>query len=94
MPLKVQTSGYSGFYFRVLKEGKVALTDRLEQISAHPKSITVAFANRIMHVDKNNWEEMQRILEVKELSVNWRQTFAKRLLGHETDTRERLHGID
>ncbi|NEW06784.1 hypothetical protein GK047_12250 [Paenibacillus sp. SYP-B3998] len=76
----------------MLKEGRVSLTDRLIQISSHPKSITVAFANQIMHVEKERIEDVKRILEVEELSVNWRQTFTKRLTGNEPDAHKRLTG--
>ncbi|MNI35622.1 6-N-hydroxylaminopurine resistance protein [compost metagenome] len=92
MPLKVQETGYTGFYFRVLKEGRVSLTDSLVRVASHPKSITISFANRIMHVEKDSMEDVKRILEVEELSVNWRRTFTKRLMGNETDSRERLTG--
>lgn len=92
MPLKVQDTGFTGFYFRVLEEGVVSRADGLTKIHSHPKAITVDYANHIMHRDKNNIEGIQRILEVEELSVNWRNTFMKRLGGQETDPSERLSG--
>lgn len=52
MPLKVQETGYTGFYFRVLKEGKVSMADRLILDQRHPLGVTVAFANQIKYVDK------------------------------------------
>lgn len=92
MPLQVQETGYTGYYFRVLKEGIVHKSDGLTRISCHPKAITVSFANRIMHQEKDRMEDIKRILEVEELSANWRKTFLKRLDGKETDSRERLTG--
>lgn len=92
MLLKVQQTGYTGFYFRVLTEGLVSKDDRLSLVNRHPKAITVAFANRIMHLEKNNIEGIKQILEVPELSLNWRNTLQKRLAGTETDSRERLTG--
>lgn len=35
---------------------------------------------------------MKKLLEVEELSENWRATFLKRLSGIDIDTRERLTG--
>lgn len=92
MPLKLQETGYTGFYFRVLKEGVVSRRDGLVRIFAHPKGITVSYANRIMHREKDHIEGIKKILEVDELSVNWRRTFQKRLDGIEGDTTERLTG--
>ena len=92
MLLKVQETGYTGFYFRVLREGMVSKNEVLSLVQRHPQQITISFANRIMHQDKENTEGMKQILAVEELSSNWRATFQKRLAGMETDTRERLTG--
>ncbi|NRR23375.1 MOSC domain-containing protein [Brevibacillus sp. MS2.2] len=92
MLVKVQETGYTGFYFRVLKEGLVSHMDGLTRLSSHPKEITVSYANRIMHQEKENIDGMKKLLEVEELSSNWRATFTKRLSGIEIDTRERLTG--
>ncbi|NRR02758.1 MOSC domain-containing protein [Brevibacillus sp. RS1.1] len=92
MLVKVQETGYTGYYFRVLKEGLVSHTDGLIRLSSHPKAITVSYANRIMHQEKDNIDGMKKLLEVEELSSNWRATFTKRLSGVEIDTRERLTG--
>jgi len=92
MLLKVQQTGYTGFYFRVLAEGVVSKDDGLSLLHRHPKEITVSFANRIMHREKDNIEGIRQILEVEELSLNWKNTFLKRLAGTETDSRERLTG--
>lgn len=92
MPLKVQETGYTGFYFRVLQEGLVSKSDSLIRIRRHPKGITISYANHIMHRDKNDKEGIKNILEVEELSASWRKTFMKRLEGNVTDTKERLTG--
>lgn len=92
MLLKMQQTGYTGFYFRVLEEGAVSKDDGLSLLHRHPKEITVSFANRMMHREKDNIKGIKQILEVEELSLNWRNTFLKRLAGTETDSRERLTG--
>lgn len=91
LPLWVQETGYTGFYFRVLQEGRVAM-DQLQLIERHPAGVTVQFANQIMHLDKQNREGIERILAVDALSVNWCQTLTKRLAGVQTDTSARLNG--
>ncbi|WP_433946448.1 MOSC domain-containing protein [Paenibacillus sp. SN-8-1] len=92
IPVKMQESGNTGFYLRVLQEGYVKRQDGLTLLTPHPKGITLAFANQIMHLDKENSEGIKRILEVDALSSSWRATFEKRLNGLETDTSERLRG--
>ncbi|OBR65258.1 cytoplasmic protein [Paenibacillus oryzae] len=92
MLLKVQETGFTGFYFRVLAEGLVSRNDKLALLHRHPRKVTISYANRIMHHEKENIEGMERILRVEELSSNWKQTFQKRLKGIGTDSSERLTG--
>ncbi|MDQ0089437.1 MOSC domain-containing protein YiiM [Paenibacillus anaericanus] len=92
LPLKVQQTGYTGYYLRVLREGLVSSEDRLILSQRHPARVTLTFANQIMHKDKDNMDGVSRILEVTELSDSWRQTLAKRLNGGQTPTKERLTG--
>lgn len=92
LPLYFQETGYTGFYFRVLKEGWVSPADTLKLLKSDPKGVTVAFANRIMHKEKQNVEGLKRILEVQALSTSWRNTFERRMRGEEINTQERLEG--
>ncbi|MGG8384115.1 MOSC domain-containing protein [Bacillus sp. R-CC1] len=93
LPLYFQETGYTGFYFRVLKEGWVSSVDTLKKLQSDPKGVSVAFANRIMHKEKQNIEGVKRILEVNALSGSWRKSFEKRISGEEINTKERLEGI-
>lgn len=79
LPLLVQNTGYTGYYFRVLEEGLVSKEDGLVPIDRLPKPFTLAYANRIMHHEKTNRAAMEELLQVKELSTSWRDTFRKRL---------------
>lgn len=81
LPLKVQQTGYTGYYFRVLSEGMVSTSDTLVLEERHPAKVTISFANSIMYHEKGNIDEIQRILDVQELSDSWRQTLTKRLGG-------------
>ncbi|WP_439876096.1 MOSC domain-containing protein [Bacillus mycoides] len=92
LPLYFQETGYTGFYFRVLKEGWVSPVDTLKLLQSDSKGITVAFANCIMHKEKQNMEGLKRILEVHALSASWRKTFEKRMRGEEINTKERIEG--
>ncbi|WP_442602873.1 MOSC domain-containing protein [Paenibacillus sp. KN14-4R] len=92
LPVQMQDTGYTGYYFRVLKEGLVTSGSELELLSRHELGITISYANRIMHHEKTNMEGMQNILAVDALSDSWRATFTKRIDGVVIDTSERLQG--
>lgn len=79
MPLLVQTTGYTGYYFRVLEEGYTAAGDEVVLVEQASSGISVAEANRIMYTAKDNKAETARLLAVPELSESWRDTLAKRL---------------
>ncbi|MFS0690138.1 MOSC domain-containing protein [Sporosarcina sp. 179-K 8C2 HS] len=83
MPVLVQNIGYTGYYFRVLKEGIVSPSDELVHISRPTLAISVTEANRLMYHDKDNMESIQNLLKLDELSESWRKTFLKRLAGIE-----------
>lgn len=92
LPVLVQNTGYTGYYFRVLQEGYVSAGDKLILRERHSAGFTLAMANNVMHHDKTNREAMRGILTVEPLSASWRATFEKRLDGEGTDTKERLTG--
>lgn len=79
LPLLVQQTGYTGYYFRVLQEGVVSAGDAMKLLKPHPAQMTVAAANLIMHIDKENETAIRRLLQVNELSASWRTTLLKRL---------------
>lgn len=92
LPVKFQNTGYTGYYFRVLREGLVTPESKLELVERNAKGITVSFANRVMHHDKDDVAGIRRMLEVEELSANWKKTFHKRLEGIGEDAGLRLYG--
>jgi MOSC domain-containing protein YiiM len=79
LPVKVIATGYSGYYFRVLKEGLFPERRSIELVSKHPAGISIAYANKIRFHDKSNIEGIKRILAVEGLSASWRESFKRRL---------------
>jgi MOSC domain-containing protein YiiM len=79
MPLLVQNSGYTGYYFRVLEEGLVAKGDPIILLERSAYGITVSDANRVMYQERTNRQAMEQMLAIPELSSSWRQTFTKRI---------------
>ncbi len=79
LPIKVQQSGYTGFYFRVLKEGAIKAGAQLRLKERHSAGITIAEANRLMYVDKQDIAGLRKLLAVKELAESWQEPLASRL---------------
>ena len=92
LPVIMQNTGYTGFYFRVLQEGAVSADDELVRISRPELAISVEEANRLMHHEKDDRIGIEQILSLQELSSSWRKTFEKRLNGQTVDASERLTG--
>lgn len=79
LPLLVQETGFTGFYFRVLKEGTVHPGDRFICEKKHPLAITIAFANQIMYERTPPRHLLQQLLAVEELAESWRAPLSKKL---------------
>lgn len=92
MPLRMQQTGFTGFYFRVLQEGWVSRLKPFSLLQPHPLRVSVSYANRIMHHERNHLEGIRRILEVDALSASWRFTLTNRLHGKMEDVKARLEG--
>jgi len=75
----VADSGRTGFYFRVLKEGRVQAGDAIVLAGQDPRKVSVAFANQIYYRDRKNREGIERVLSVPALSESWRKSFQELL---------------
>ena len=75
----VVDSGRTGFYCRVITEGIVKAGDAITLALRDPGGVSVAFANRILHHDRQNAAGIERVLSVPALSVSWQQSFRKLL---------------
>jgi MOSC domain-containing protein YiiM len=83
LPLLVQQTGYTGYYFRVLQEGIVKQGDTLKLVGFSTHRVSVDFANRIMHHDRENTDGTRLLLDIPELSESWRTQLLKRLDSNE-----------
>ena len=63
----------------VLKPGWLKSGDPFELLDSEPHQISVDDANRLMHVDKKDSDQLKKILGLDSLSDDWRETFEKRL---------------
>jgi MOSC domain-containing protein YiiM len=79
LPLVLQKTGCTGFYFRVLQEGIIQQGDKLTLIERSLTPLSVRYVNRIYYMEKTNVEAMQKIIAEPTLSESWRKALAKRL---------------
>ena len=79
LPLWFQTSGRTGFYLRVLKEGMLEAGDELILTERPAHGMTLAEANVIFYEKRSDAEATRRLLEIPELSQSWKSTLLARL---------------
>ena len=72
-------SGRTGFYFSVLREGRVQEGDAIEPIKRRKQSVPVADVARLYTIDRDNVELLRRVVALDGLGESWRQYFLNRL---------------
>lgn len=76
---RVVETGYTGYFFRVIEEGKVEKNSSLKLISRNEHQISVLFANQTYFHDKTNKDAIKKILNVDELANVWRKILTELL---------------
>lgn len=69
---RVVETGFTGYFFRVLKEGKVNSNSEIKLLSRNEHQISILFANQIYFRERSNKEAIEKILKVDELATVWR----------------------
>lgn len=72
-------TGHTGYLCRVIKEGRITNTDRIERVFEHPEKITVSYAHSIYFYQKDSKEGIENILKVNELADDWKTRLEKML---------------
>ncbi|MDR7073863.1 MOSC domain-containing protein [Fictibacillus barbaricus] len=75
---KVVQTGRTGYYLRVLQEGLVRADDEIVLIEKHPIDITLTESNQIKYGFEKDPEKIKRLIEVKELAEDMRQSLLKK----------------
>lgn len=71
-----QDTGFTGFYLRTIKEGMVKPDDQMIHLASHPEKISVMHVNQIRYHDSKNKVELERLVNLQELTEEWRDKFA------------------
>jgi MOSC domain-containing protein YiiM len=81
--VRVQQSGRTGWYFRVLEAGTLAPGDELVLVERSHPEFTVAYAHAVMH-DRPHVREVDLALAAcPTLAASWRMTLTRRAAGEE-----------
>lgn len=90
--LRIQDSGRTGWYFRVLKEGLVKNKVELVLLERPYPEWTISKCNEVMHVKKDDPKLAEELASCELLAENWKKTLTKRLSGENTQIDKRLYG--
>jgi MOSC domain-containing protein YiiM len=71
----VSDSGRTGFYLKVLEEGRVKAGDSLDPVEQDSRQVSISFANHVWYLDRKNREAIEKVLSVPALSEAWRKSF-------------------
>jgi MOSC domain-containing protein YiiM len=71
-------SGYSGFYFAVLRTGNIGADDTVELIETEPQAVRIADMNRIVLGDADALL-MKRAIQIDALPPEWREALQRRI---------------
>lgn len=75
MPARVLNTGYSGFYFRVLEEGKVSADSPVTRLDSQASGIAVLEVLRMMKDGRKDEQGLMRMLEIDELASSLKSQF-------------------
>lgn len=93
MARRVQASGRTGWYYRVLQPGEVAPDSRLRRIDRASPDWTISRIWRVFYVDTLNRGELELLADLPQLAEGWRRHARRRLeTGAVEDWTARLNG--
>ncbi len=93
MARRVQASGRTGWYYRVLEPGDVTPDSRLERIDRAAPAWTIRRIWRVFYVDTLNRAELEFLADLPQLAEGWRHHARRRLeTGTVEDWTSRLTG--
>ncbi len=95
LAVRVEQTGRTGWYFRVLVEGQVEAGQELQLTDRPHPQWTVHEANQIMHHRKTDWKAATALAACPALSASWQESLARRTSSRvAADPAPRLRGPD
>ncbi|MCD7035088.1 MOSC domain-containing protein [Metabacillus sp. GX 13764] len=74
---KIFETGYTGYFFRVIKPGMISRDSKVTLLERKPNSLTPSFIHRIFFHDRSNKEAIRQILALEWLADDWTNKFRK-----------------
>jgi MOSC domain-containing protein YiiM len=70
---RIVETGFTGYFFRVVKEGTIYAESQVELINRTQEKVSVLKANQVMFHDRKNVSAIKDTLEIEELASVWRK---------------------
>jgi MOSC domain-containing protein YiiM len=80
LTLRVEQTGFTGWYFRVLEPGSVRSGDALKQLEQSFPQWTIEAANQVMHRDTQDSSRAAELASCPALSTSWKDHLACRVV--------------
>src|SRR5699024_4717550 len=90
--LRIQNSGRTGWYYRVMKEGYIEANNRMTLVDRPHPEWTVQEANKVMYERKDDLDAAAALYACSALAPNWKRSLNKRLGGNESGVEKRVYG--
>lgn len=76
---RVQSTGRTGWYLRVLTPGTLQAGQEMRLLERSPGTVDLAELSRVMNVDQGDLPAIERILDSPGIPARWRTTLQRRL---------------
>lgn len=80
MACNFKSTGFTGYYFRVLKSGVIGTDSLVKKIYNDPDKFSIEDANALLRKGGSNIERMEKLISLQALSADWKEMFQKRLI--------------
>lgn len=79
LPRRMEETGWTGFYTRVLHPGEVAPGDSLTVQERPHEGWTILRANRLMYSENPSGDELTELRELSRLSAEWKRILQRKI---------------
>lgn len=92
LTLRIQNTGRTGWYFRVLQEGHIQAGDEFILLERPYPQWTIAASNEVMYVKTDDLRLADELASIELLAINWKRSLFRRLQGQKEDIKRRVYG--
>src|SRR5699024_585158 len=89
---KIEDTGRTGWYFRVLKEGNIQAGDTFKLLERPCPDWTIGRMNEVLYHNRDNIGLLENLLDSEFTPPSWKSALDKLLAGEQIDDSKRLYG--